>query len=98
MNKDDSIRIKISSEKKQLWKDYCKAHGYRLNLTKLIEYAVDDRVAGRTKYKNDGIDTGIYWVLNPTGKERDKYDNEVLLEGGNEIKRLAARGTRMREA
>lgn len=96
MDKNDSVRIKISSDKKQLWKDYCEAYGYRLNLSKLIEFAVDDRVTGRTRYKNNSIGAGLYWLVAPTGKERDTYDRGVLSDGGREIEKLKGRRDRLR--
>lgn len=87
MPKDNSIRIKISSEKKQLWQEYCDAHMCGLTLSRLIEQAVDDKVCAKTELKNKQAGSGWYWAIKPTGNSRTKYDEEVFSLARKEIER-----------
>lgn len=86
MEKNDSIRIVISQEKKKLWQDYCAVTG--LTLTRLIEQGIDDIVCGKMEFKPKEIGDGWYWNIKPRGAEREKYDRQVLALGRENIERI----------
>ena len=91
MAKTAEIKILLSPEKKELWKQYCEAHQCGLTLSRLIEHAVDDKVCGKTEFIDKNIGEGAYWVVKPNGAYRKQYDIEVLSKGRKEIERLDKR-------
>lgn len=78
MTKSEEIKLRISPEKKALWQEYCEVEGCGLTLSSLIEFAVDDRVCGKTKFIDTRFSAGIYWAVKPNGKRRKDYNKEVF--------------------
>lgn len=89
MAKTAEIKVLVSPERKQLWKEYCEAFQHGLTLSRLVEQAIDDKVCNRTEYKCNQAGVGWYWTIKPNGNNRKQYDAEVLSEGRKEIERLS---------
>lgn len=87
MAKTDEIKICISPEKKELWKEYCDVHGCGLTLSALIEFAVDDKICNKTEFRNKLVGEGLYWIVKPNGDRRKRYDAEVFAKAHQNIER-----------
>lgn len=87
MAKTAEIKLMLSPERKELWKEYCEVHGCGLTLSGLIEQAVDEKICGKTEYVDKQAGQGWYWIAKPNGKLRDKYDAEVFSQARANIDR-----------
>lgn len=78
--KTETIQLRMTPEKKALWQEYIDKmlpEGY--TMANLLEFSVDDKVTGRTQYKEGLEETamGWYWFIKPTGDNRKMYEREV---------------------